>query len=176
MNQDDPPTKPLARRRRLFAIASVTLGLVVSALIAEFALRVYVASRGWTPNCYVTGMAFLVPHEQAGHTLRPNLRLRSSVYNVTTNAFGLRGPEIEAIKPDDTTRILVLGGSSVFGYLVPDGQDSCVQLQAILKQESSLAEHDWQVLNAGVPGYNMTQCRLRYTSDLAALKPDWVIL
>lgn len=160
----------------MFAVAAIAIGLVASFVVAEIALRVYVTSRGWTPNCYVTGLAFFVPHEQAGHTLRPNLRMRSFAYDVTTNSFGLRGPEIEPRKPDDTSRIMVLGGSSVFGYLVPDEQDSCAELQAILEQDQSLADQSWEVLNAGVPGYNLMQSRLRYTSDLAALQPDWVIL
>lgn len=155
---------------------AIVLGLMLATIVGEVALRVYVAGRGWTPNCYVTGLAFFVPHEQAGHTLRPDFRLRSSSYDVSTNLFGLRGPAISLEKPSGTYRVMVLGGSSVFGYLVPDGQDSCVELQSLLSNEQAFEGRQIEVLNAGVPGYNMTQCRLRYAADLAALKPDCVIL
>jgi len=145
--------------------------------VGEIALRIYVASRGWTSNCYVTGLVFFVPHKSAGYTLRPNLRLKSSTYNVTTNAIGLRGPDIESSETADRIRILVLGGSSVFGYLVPDGQDSCIGLEralnARLQRDGNLTV---EVLNAGVPGYNIRQCRLRYEADLASLNPDIVLL
>ncbi len=160
------------RRRRVFAVAAVLLGLGVAFLLCEIALRVYVASRGWTPNCYVTGLTFFVPHNRAGHTLRPGLRLKSSAYDISINALGLRGPEIERDKPESVTRIAVLGGSSVFGYLVPRGQDSCRQLERILKDR----RFDVEVLNAGVPGFNMTQCRYRYEDEIARLRPDYVLL
>ena len=90
--------------------------------------------------------------------------------------FGLRGPEIATLKDHQATRVMVLGGSSVFGYLVPNGQDSCIALEKYLSENESLKHSRFEVLNAGVPGYNMTQCRLRYSTDLASLRPDWVIL
>ena len=80
-------TQRRRRRRRFFAFLSVIIGLLLALFFAEVALRLYVASRGWTPNCYVTGLAFFVPHDKAGHTLRPNLRLNSSSYDVAVNSF-----------------------------------------------------------------------------------------
>ncbi len=161
-----------AKRRRWFRVAALVIGLAGACLCAEVALRVYVASRGWTANCYATGLVFFVPDQQAGHTLRPNLRLVSSTYRVSTNRHGFRGPELALKKSDETVRIAVLGGSSVFGYLVPDGQDSCRELQTLLTQPGQPIE----VINAGVPGYNLHQCRQRYQHQVAALQPDVVLL
>lgn len=154
-------------------LLSVAFGVLVACTGGEIALRLYLSSRGWTPNCYVTGLVFFVPHSSAGHTLRPNLRLRSSTYDVTTNSFGIRGPEIAATKSADDFRIVVLGGSSVFGYLVADGLDSCQVMSDLIKKDGV---ENVDVLNAGVPGYNMRQCRLRFESDLVALEPDIVLL
>ncbi len=151
---------------------ALLLGFFLAIVSSELALRGYAASRGWTSNCYVTGLIFFVPHASAGYTLRPNLRLKSSTYDVTTNSTGCRGPEISQRSPA-RKRILVLGGSSVFGYLVPDGADSCAELQRILDQASP---GGYEVINAGVPGYNMVQCRERYKTDLTALQPDYVLL
>lgn len=156
------------------------LGLNFALVGSEIALRCYVALRGWTPNCYATGLVFFVPHEQAGYTLRPNLRLKSSTYDVQVNSRGFRGPEISTSEDDFTQRIAVLGGSSVFGYLVGEGKDSCRLLENQFRQflsknpNSDFGSVD--VWNAGVPGYNLTQSRLRFEADIAALQPDVVLL
>lgn len=133
-------------------------------------MRVYVASRGWTANCYATGDVFFVPHDTAGYTLRPGLRLKSTTYDVRVNSLGLRGEQWDP--NSDTRPILVLGGSSVFGYLVPEREDSCYLAQAELKS----AGIKRAVLNCGVPGFNMTQCRERFVSDLAEFRPEIVVL
>ena len=156
------------------------LGLSIALVGSEIALRCYVAVRGWTPNCYATGLVFFVPHEQAGYTLRPNLRLGSSTYNVQINSRGFRGPEISTAEDDFSQRIVVLGGSSVFGYLVGEGNDSCRLLEGQFNQflsknpNSDFGSVD--VWNAGVPGYNLTQSRLRFETDIAPLQPDVVLL
>lgn len=163
-------------------LLAAMIGLAGALLIGELGLRVYVASRGWTSNCYVTGLVFFVPHDRAGYTMRSNLRLKSSTYDVTTNSDGLRDTQpTKTINKEDRkthTRILVLGGSSVFGYLVPDGQDSCVLLESKLSQRlaTSTTPATVDVLNAGVPGYNIQQCRTRFEDDLAKLSPDVVML
>ncbi|RMF45369.1 MAG: SGNH/GDSL hydrolase family protein [Planctomycetota bacterium] len=159
-------------KRRLFAAAACGLGVVGALIIAELALRVHVAWRGWTPNCYVTGLAFFVPDAEAGYTLRPGLRIRSTTYDISVNSLGLRGPEIRVAKAPGRVRIAVLGGSAVFGYLVADAEDPC----RILERE--LQGRGWQVevINAGVPGYNLTQCRARYESVVAPLQPDIVLI
>ncbi|GIW99281.1 MAG: hypothetical protein KatS3mg111_2614 [Pirellulaceae bacterium] len=164
--------RPGWRRRGLFIAVAILLGASLGVLIAEAALRIYVAARGWTPNCYATGISFFVPHPQAGYMLRPGLRVRSSTYDITVNSRGLRGPEIPSAKSPDVVRILVVGGSAVFGYLVPDAQDPCRMLEACLRERG----HRVEVINAGVPGYNVTQCRARLQADLAPLRPDVVLV
>jgi lysophospholipase L1-like esterase len=91
---------------------------------------------------------------------------------VTVNSLGFRGPEISPTPDSQTIRVAVLGGSSVFGYLVPQGQDSCAQLESLLKAAGVESE----VINAGVPGFNMTQVRHRYNDAIVPLRPDYVIL
>ncbi|QDV26301.1 SGNH/GDSL hydrolase family protein [Aureliella helgolandensis] len=196
-----PPHTPLGpqpggiarRRRRWLALLAALIGLGIALGLAEIGLRVYVASRGWTANCYATGLVFFVPHPQAGYTLRRNLRLRSTTYDVHTNSLGLRGPEIEVPKPHGTLRIAVLGGSSVFGYLAGRNEDSCRILEAELNAPTPPSIHAtpstdantttgahpakrFEVLNAGVPGYNMHQCLQRFETEIAPLAPDWVLL
>ncbi len=161
-----------AKRRRLFIAIAVLLGLLTALALSEAGLRVYVAARGWTPNCYVTNLALLAPDPEAGYTLRKSVRVKSSGVDIEINALGLRGPEISRAKPEGTIRIAVLGGSSVFGYLVGEGEDSCRVLEDLLQTQGIDAE----VLNAGVNGYNLRQVRHRYDDVVAVLQPDFVIL
>lgn len=141
-------------------------------LLAEGVLRIYVAARGWTPNCYAGSVQLLAPDATNGYRLAESFHFRSGVYEITTNAFGLRGPPIEKDKPPRTTRIAILGGSSVFGYLVSDGQEAA----RLLERTLTAAGRDAQVLNAGVPGYNLFQTTHRYREVVAPLSPDIVIL
>lgn len=150
----------------------MAIGFLLALLLAEILLRVHVARRGWTPNCYVTGLAFFVPDPDTGQTLRPGLRMKSTSYDFSVNQLGLRGPEIDLIAAEDTLRIAVLGGSTTFGYLVPEGLDFCRLLETDLRGHGINAE----VINAGVPGFTAAQCLARYQSLVSQLKPDIVMI
>lgn len=177
MSDEPSPDAPAAAdlpppRRRLFRLAAIAIALLVALLLAEGVLRVYVAARGWTANCYAGSVQLLVPEETNGYTLARDFHLRSGVYEITTNEFGLRGPAIGKSKPAGTTRIALLGGSSAFGYLVSDGQEAARLLEQKLKD----AGHNVEVLGAGVPGYNLFQTTHRYREVVSPLSPDVVIL
>jgi lysophospholipase L1-like esterase len=165
-------TKRRKKHRWWFAPLAFSIATVAALLVCEVVLRVYVTSRGWTANCYITGDAFFVPDPFSGHTLRPNLRLRSSTYDITVNSLGMRGPEIAVEKPAGIKRIAILGASSVFGYLVPDGEDSCRVLEELLVERGQ----ECQVINAGVPGFNMQQVTARFNWQVTPLQPDIVIV
>ena len=162
------------RRRRWFAITACCLGIAFALVFGELGLRAYVGMRGWTSNCYATGALFFVPDAVTGRTLRPNLHLKSSSYDINVNSLGFRGPEVNVSKPDGVRRIAVMGGSSVFGYLVPGDQAASRKLQDIL-QESD-CDGAIEVINGGVPGFTLAQVLGRYQTQVAQLEPDIVIL
>jgi len=161
-------TIPL-RRRLLFAAIALLLAL----LLVEGSLRVYVALRGWTPNVYAAQLLLFRPHPETGYDLTPNFELRSGTFHISTNSFGLRGPEIAADKPDGTTRIVLIGGSAAFGYLVSDGQEAA---RLVEQQLNDAGVDPVEVLNAAVPGYNLFQSNIRFREVVAPLEPDIVVL
>ncbi|MBA2113887.1 SGNH/GDSL hydrolase family protein [Bremerella alba] len=166
------------RRRRWFGLIACLLGTLLGVVVGEVALRVYVGMRGWTPNCYATGAVFFVPDSTTGRTLRPGLKLKSSTYDIDVNSLGFRGPEISVDKRPGIRRIAVMGGSSVFGYLVPGKDSASGQLVAILERQ---LKHDGcdvslEVINAGVPSFTLAQCLGRFETQVAPLKPDIVVL
>jgi lysophospholipase L1-like esterase len=85
------------------------------------------------------------------------------------NEAGFRGP----LHDPDKRLILFLGSSVTFGWGVP--ADDC--FAGLVRQR--LAGHgydDWDVINAGVPGYTSHQC-LRYLEEIQdAMHPEIIIL
>jgi lysophospholipase L1-like esterase len=161
-----------SRRRRPLLVGVVASFALCAALIAgEILLRSYVWFRGWTFNCYAASLELFRPDAEVGYDLRPDFHLVSGVFRISTNSLGLRGPEVATAKPKGVVRIAILGGSSAFGYLVSDGAEAARLLEERLRAEG----HNVQVLNAGVPGYNLNQTIPRFNEVVAPLEPDIVV-
>ena len=158
-------------RRRVIVLLIAFL-TVITLIIGEVAVRGYLLARGWTANCYAPQLDMFVPDATNGATLRKNFRLRSGVFETSTNQLGLRGDHIESSKSANTTRIAVLGGSSAFGYFASDHDAATSILETLLSDDGMNVE----VINAGVPGYNLFQSIERYREIVSPLKPDIVIL
>lgn len=93
-------------------------------------------------------------------------------YRVTRIAF--RGHEDATVeKPDGVERILVMGGSNVWGDGQPSNETTFVgQLEKRLRERGS----DVQVLNGGVKGYNAFQVMVLLTKYALSYQPDLVVL
>ncbi len=107
--------------------------------------------------------------------LRPGGAARAEVeYHV--NELGLRGPETTLEKPPGVRRIAVLGDSIAFGYWVSDEQGVARQLEALLGATVGANGDRIEVLNFGVPGYNLEQEIEALRSKALAYSPDLVIV
>jgi hypothetical protein len=96
---------------------------------------------------------------------------------VETNAFGLRGPEVERVKPAGTFRIGVFGDSVTFGHGVRDAVTYPRVLERMLNRECGNGQK-LEVLNFGVPSYNIANIvssfaekGIRQDLDMAILAP-----
>jgi hypothetical protein len=79
--------------------------------------------------------------------IRPNLRSRF----FRTNSLGFRGPETTVQKPDGRFRIVVLGGSSAWGFgSTADERTIPGRLEALLR--AKYPGRDIEVVNAGQIG------------------------
>jgi hypothetical protein len=90
----------------------------------------------------------------------------------TNNALGLRGPEISRAKPPAIRRVVLVGGSTVYGALVDDSDTISVQLEALLRERLGPTV---EVVNGGVPGYDALREVVFSKSDLLDLAPDVLI-
>ncbi len=166
--------------RVLLALAALLLAL----LLVELGFRT--AGRGdpvihedlvlsWEPGSPLVA----APQEDYQLALRPHYEGRQ-IYRdalsggevlsvpVRTDAHGLRGPD----KPLGTgaLRILALGDSVTFGQGVLEGQALPAQLEALLARQREV-----QVLNAGVPSWNLPHELAWLERHGFGLEPDLVL-
>jgi len=88
------------------------------------------------------------------------------------NALGYRGPAVSPYKPWGLLRVVCLGGSSVYGTANSSWRAAWpTRLQKVLSG-STRAE----VLNGGVPGYQVHQSLERFEKLFVELAPDAAIL
>ena len=105
--------------------------------------------------------------------LRPGAIARAEVeYRV--NADGLRGPETTVEKPHGVQRIVVLGDSIAFGYWVAERDGFPRQLEGLLAGHTPGARVE--VLDFGVPGYNLDQEIETLRARALAFSPDVVVV
>jgi hypothetical protein len=93
---------------------------------------------------------------------------------MTINSQGLRGDEVTQQKPAGTYRILGIGDSFAFGEGVKDEDTFLHRLQVRLNTNGSGPRY--QVLNAGVQGYNTRDEVINLEYRWASFQPDLVII
>jgi lysophospholipase L1-like esterase len=152
------------------SVLVVVVGLELATRVAGF------QSRGtWSAPCYER-------HEDIGHLFVPGYR--GTLYKgISTgwkhipariNSHGLRGADFPLAKPPGVKRILVLGDSFVFGYLLPEDESMPSILQRLLDERRGRGRV--QVINAGVPGYALTNERAYLEGRGLAFAPDLVVV
>lgn len=146
-----------------------SLALLVSLFLVAFGVEV--GLRVLDPPLSLPSLKQITrPSANLGYQLVPNLRGG----NITINSQGLRDRERNWEKPEGVRRILGIGDSFTFGYQVALNESYLKQLEKKLnRSEGSRSEGKWDVINAGVTGYNMWQyleyfrcCGYRYNPDL----------
>jgi len=93
-------------------------------------------------------------------------------YTVSINALGHRGPARTAAKPEDTFRIICVGGSNVYGAALDDHETWPAQLEALLNSSGGRRHEVW---NLGVSGYNNRQLNIVGREAIQRYDPDLVI-
>jgi lysophospholipase L1-like esterase len=141
------------------ALVFGSLTLFIAA--CEIGLRVTGIEKGrvMPPLIYQKSDNPLISYE-----LKPNMTEKAFRSTVTTDSHGFRSEDIDPSKKT----MAVLGDSITFGYGVENQETLPAQLQSLLP--------DYNVINAGVPGYNLTQERATYEEKIAPLKPEMLLL
>jgi hypothetical protein len=116
------------------------------------------------------------PESGFGYTLmRPGKHYEWGGIPVDINSHGLRGPEITYEKPPATFRILNLGDSVAMGWGVREEDTYGRRLESILNA-SGRDSLRFQVINAGVPGWNLENALAYLQVEGIKYQPDLVLL
>jgi len=114
------------------------------------------------------------PNPRLRFELRPRAVAAAEVdYHI--NAAGLRGPEVGEVKPPGVRRVAVLGDSIAFGYWVAEEDSFARQLERLLNPGRPAGSRV-EVLNFGVPGYNLEQELEVLRARVPAFAPDVVVV
>ncbi len=109
----------------------------------------------------------------SGYRLSPNWVLENEKTKEKINSLGFRSPEFQFHKDKDTYRILCLGSSLVYG--TGNNEDT---FPFHLEKELNQIEKDdinFEVINAGVPGYTSYHTMAQFLTSLVDLDPDLVV-
>jgi len=93
---------------------------------------------------------------------------------ININNDGFRGSEIQKEKPDDTYRIIMVGGSTIFGLKVLSDQTVPAHLQEKFDQLN--LKKRVEVINAGISGYNSNDELNLIKKKIVEYEPDLVII
>ena len=107
----------------------------------------------------------------SGFELIPN----QSTSTVNINSLGFRGPEFSAEKPENTYRILLVGGSTMFGS---GATSDSTTIPGFLQQifDNNKFEVNIEVINAAISGGNSASELEFINEKIAQYEPDLVIV
>ena len=151
-----------------FYLITLLFSVVLTLVFAEIAARVLWPTTWGVP-------AFAVPDPQRFYVLAKNYKGWWQDQPVQTNNFRMRdNRDYKVEKEANTFRILLLGDSVTFGDGNRLEETWAYQLENMLK--SWEPNVDWQVWNAGVPGYDAVT-ELRTLKAIGPIyNPDLVII
>ena len=116
------------------------------------------------------------PTPGAGYTLiKPGSHYEWQGIQVEINSHGLRDHETTYEKPSATFRILNLGDSIVMGWGVREENTYGQRLESMLNEGSS-GEQRFEVINAGVPGWNLENALAYLQAEGLKYEPDLILL
>jgi lysophospholipase L1-like esterase len=182
MTTRDERPGPAGRTARSVALALFWLLLTAALLEGGARLVLLVMGPGSAPIQlgWAAGKVrdlVYVPDPELFFRLTPNLDVAETgnprIFDLQTNALGLRGGEIARPKPPGTYRVLAVGDSCTFG----SGAGSADTYPAQLERQLRTLRQDmgFEVLNAGVPGFTSYQALRYLETEGFDLQPDAVL-
>lgn len=157
----------MSHRNVTSRLALVAIGLVLGAGAGE------VLARYLGPAFQVVFRDAIAPSEDPvlGYELRAGARDGRN----RINSAGMRDHEIERSKPGGTWRLAAVGDSITYGSGVSRDGAFPKQLEQLLGERRRDAAPRVEVLNFGVPGYNITQAMRRLRVRALDFSPDAIV-
>jgi len=160
----------MARRVRFGLCLLAAWGLVVLVL-GELTCRAFGIGG---VILYRRGLYEASPDPELGYGLTPGHRGTSYGTPVQINEFGFRSPPFAKERSPGTYRVICVGDSFTFGMGVRQEESWPAQLEARLSPPPGY--HRIEVVNAGVPGYNLRQYGRQIELALLEYEPNLILM
>ena len=165
------------KRTTAFSLMALGSGFLFFFAIFEIALRL-INYHGMDFDIemwkYATQLKQVAENPAIGHEHIPGKNAFLMGAEVAINSKKLRNPEVEYKKPEETTRILMLGDSLTFGWGVAESDTPTRILERLLNQNP--AKRAFQVINTGVGNYNTEMEVTYFLEEGYRFEPDAVVL
>ena len=155
-----PPTLSVKKQILFFVIVSVCL-----LSFAEVSIRVWAFFFRTSYERYNPATQRL--------ELVPNLHFKVGADEFRINSKGFLGPEFSSKKPAGTFRIISMGDSCTFTNGVWARAYPALLQRSLTKDTSA---ERFEVINAGIEGYNSTLTRARLADEILNYDPDMVTI
>lgn len=154
--------------------------LVLFILISELVLRVVSPDLYQKNQFFPTNrdIDFVEVYQRDPHLFwrfRPDQNIHSAQFSFIDyriNKKGMRGPEAELEKKG--MRVLALGNSCTFGWGVKQDAIWTSRLEKTIQKLPGY--QNFEIINAGVPGYSSYQGKIYFETELLKYKPDVVLI
>ena len=162
----DGTTESARLKRR---IGCTCLAPFVALLLGEIFARVWVAAK-YPPE----RIEQLTTHAatRGRFASHPNLPFVLNPDFPGHDALGFRGGPVERTKRPGVRRIACIGASTTYGSLVDPADSYPAQLGVIFREKPG----QWEVVNAGVPGWISTETWVNLVLRVLPLDPDVVVI
>jgi len=188
----DPPSPELLRLQRwILALASLAAGLAVVVVLqlargpGPGTAGPSQAPAGGEPDkaalmdsmiSNASGIFDAFPDAEVGRVLLPHLEDRANEQTiVSSNRFGMREREYEVPKPADLVRVVFIGDSYVFGWLLGVEQRASAVLERELQARCRAGAPRIEVLSLGITSWNLAASTAYMRRQLDVLAPDIVV-
>jgi lysophospholipase L1-like esterase len=158
------------RRKQAIVLA---MPMLILFILGEVTGRLLEQYAGYMPR---RSTSYLIGNPYLRTALVPGIRFQSGPFHVDVNDLGFRGPDIAVPKPRGVFRIFALGESTTFGW---KGVRSHTEAwPALLEARLRRAHPDrqFEVVNAGVPGYTSIEQRINFMLRISQLEPDAILI
>jgi hypothetical protein len=156
-------------RRVLAKVLLLIGGLVVAFLFSEIGLR-------------IAGISYPLPTQRdpyCGYSFRPGaewIHTTEGRSHISINRFGFRDVDWQIAKPQNTTRLAVIGDSFVAAFEMETERRFTSILQRELQTRKVFGGQEVEVLNFGQSGYGTAQELMILRHKVWQFQPDIVVL
>jgi hypothetical protein len=165
------PPRTISRGRRVLFTAVLLIAVLA---FCEAAVRARAWIKYGTSQSGVSAEMLAFDPRLGISYPRPGYELTSQTISIKINSLGFRGDEIAAAKPPKTVRIACVGASTTFSAEVSTNHATWpARLQQLLQRD--YPDVKIEVINAGIPGYVVTESLKNLERRVLPLDPDIVI-